>query len=200
VPSPALSLEWRDVRVKAALMARLKTIKWFNEWKLVPENVESVFTLMERAEEPLRLRDACMKVKVPFTLMHALIRGETKLQSRYLGILAARSQGHIDRCEDAAKELMEKGKPNQAEAAAFKAASDFHRWQAAKWDKELYGEQVEVNVKVESFAVLLRRVSERKLAAVRGEVVAEQTGDTLTLPAPVEDEPQLEREAQDRIS
>ncbi len=55
---------------------------------------------------------------------------------------------------------------------------------AGKLHRERYGEQVQHNVTVDAFGEMLRRVSERKLAAMRaGQVVEGQVVGAVSVPA-----------------
>lgn len=97
------------------------------------------------------------------------------------------------RADDLAHEALEVAAGASAQdTAPRKLRVDTNLKIAARWDRARYGEQVDVKVTVEPFAALLRRVSERKLAAARGEVVAEQAvPDTLTLMESVQDAGEL---------
>ena len=138
-------------------MARQVTIKRFDEWKLVAENVAAFFRLMEEGAEPLAFRDACVALKVPYTLMHAFVVANEELHARYRAILKAKGDRHAHEIEGISKTAKDRDS-----AAAAKVQIDAKKWLAEKWYKELYGEtlRVEKDVRIGIDPVLLGRAEE----------------------------------------
>lgn len=127
-------------------MVRKVTIAWFEGWKLEPENVEAFYALMEVGTEPgkpLRFRDACMALKVPYTLMHAHVMADEVLKARYDAVLAARADQLAHEALDDAESAVDRDT-----AAAARVKIEAKRWVAAKWDKERYGETLRVEKSV----------------------------------------------------
>jgi hypothetical protein len=158
-------------------MARQETVKRFEVWKQDPENIEAFFGLMERGEAPLRFRDACMQIKVPYTLMHAHVRSQEALHERYLAILAAKA----DNLAHERLEIADNVKADRDAVAKAKLQCDVRDGLAAKWNKELYGETLRVE-KTVSVGVdiglrgraseLLARIAGRAPVLIEGEATA----------------------------
>lgn len=160
-------------------MAQKRTAAKFAEWVKVPENVEAFFGLMERQDKPLRFRDACFSIPVPYTLMHSFVDGNDVLKARYMAVLKARAQEMQDKREDIANKILRKKNVQTAEVAAAKLACDVYEGQAAKWNKELYGEtlRVEKTINVSADAGLLGTAGEllKRLSAPTVRSLPEKT-------------------------
>lgn len=158
-------------------MAQKRTAARFEQWKLEATNIEAFFDLMERAEKPLRFRDACFSIGVPYTLMHAHMKATPEVKARYYAILAARSDELVHESLDDAEAAHDRDS-----AAVAKVKFDAKRWVASKWDKELYGEQATDSAQgvpgdraLLSFASeLLKLVKQPEPRVVDGEMLPEQ--------------------------
>ncbi len=134
-------------------MPRLKTIRRFEEWKKVPENIEGFFRLLEGdvGVKPLRFRDACLGAKVPYTLMYVHLHGEPELKARYESILAARADDMMHERLDIAKNV----EPERDKVAKAKLECEVLGSTASYWDRERYGERPEVAVNVTQWVLRL---------------------------------------------
>jgi hypothetical protein len=158
------------------LMAKLKTIRRFEEWVKDPANVEGFFRLMEGTDggEALRFRDACMAQKVPYTLMHAHMNATPELRARYDAVLSALADQAMHESVVIADEV--EGEENAAVVSAAKLRAEIRHKVAAKWDQERYGEKSGPDSGARSAAVdvallgtateLLRIARERRQARV----------------------------------
>jgi hypothetical protein len=145
-------------------MARQTTIKAFEQWKLVPENVDGFFALLE-GDEKLTFRNATVAIKQPYTLMWRLVNDSEELKARYDSILAARG----DRLAQERLEIADGVKPDRDEVAKARLQVDVRDSLASKWNRERYGEtiRVERDVRVGVDVTLRGRASEL-LARIAG--------------------------------
>jgi hypothetical protein len=165
-------------------MVRKVTAQRFEEWSAIPDNVNVFFRLLEGVgiEKPMRFRDACFAIPVPYTLMHAFVMRDAALKARYDAVLAAKA----DQLEHEALEIADKVEPDRDHVAKAKLQVDTRHALASKWDRDRYGDRLQidkqVNVTVDAgllgtAADLLRVVSTAGPRVIDAE-------DTLTLPAP----------------
>jgi hypothetical protein len=127
-------------------MAHKPTVKLFDLWRQEPANVEGFFRLMEEsggAHRAMKFRDACVKVGVPYTLMYGLVRADPVLKARYEALRAANAELLVHAALDAAE-----GAEDKDSAAVAKVQADTYLRVAASWDKEVYGEHVQVSKSV----------------------------------------------------
>lgn len=156
---------------------------------MVPENVEGFFRLMEGevGKPGLRFRDACMAAKVPYTLMYGFVANDVELKARYEALLAAKA----DAMAHEALDIADKVRPDRDHVAKAKLQVETRHALASKWDRDRYGErlQVDKHVSVSVDAGLLGTAADLlKVASTRPERVIEHEPDTVTLPAPQEGE------------
>lgn len=117
-------------------MARLTTIRWFeNEWSKDVENIEAFFRLVE--EKDKRFRDACMELKVPYTLMHKFVKETPGLRARYDALLEAKAHDLMERRKAIADGAVG---ADQAGVSAAKLQCEVYEGNAKYWDKHLYGD------------------------------------------------------------
>ena len=123
-------------------MPRQQTVKRFEEWKADPANIERFFALIAGGETTFR--DACMvELKVPYTLMFALIRGDNAdpvLKQRYIDLRKAMAEQDIDETVPIADGV--EGSESMAAVAAARLRVETRQHRAAKWNREIYGDQV----------------------------------------------------------
>lgn len=168
-------------------MVRKVTIARFEEWRAKPENVEAFFRLMEGREgkKPLRFRDACFELKVPYTLMHGFIHADDGLKRRYERLLEALA----DQLAHERLEIADKVKPDRDEVAKAKLQCEVRESLESKWYRERYGDkiQIEKNVNVSVDAGLLGTAADLLRMASTAQPRVIESEDTLTLPAPKDD-------------
>ena len=166
-------------------MVRKVTIARFEEWKAQAANVEGFFRLLEgtEAERPMRFRDACFALKVPYTLMHTFVHDGADLQRRYERVLEALA----DRMAHERLEIADKVAPDRDHVAKAKLQCEVRESLESKWFRERYGEriQIEKNVSVSVDAGLLGTAAELlRVASMAPEGRVLEHEDTVTLPAP----------------
>lgn len=161
-------------------MPRQKTIKRFEQWKEEAANIEEFFRLIEGVgiAKPLRFRDACVALKVPYTLMHAHMKASPDLKARYDAVRAA----NADQFAHEAVAIAD-GADEESKAGVMKAKLqvDTRLALASKWDRGDYGEtlRVEKSLTVGVDAALLGTASEllrlvaggRPMKVIEGEAV-----------------------------
>lgn len=162
-------------------MPRQKTIKRFEQWKEEAANVDGFFKLMEgTATVPgKRFRDACVVLKMPYTLMHAFVLGDEKLRARYDAVLAAKADDMMHESLKIARGVRKTNIPARVSAAKLEVET-MHAV-ASKWDRDRYGEtlRVEKAVTIGVDAALLGTASEllrlvaggRPMKVIEGEAV-----------------------------
>lgn len=117
-------------------MAQLKTIRWFLEWQKDEANVDEFFRLI--VEERKRFREACLALKVPFTLMYPFVHDGGEMQKRYDLALKAISHDLMERRHEVAEGVQ--GTEIPAQVSAAKLLCEVYEGTAKKWDKDRYGE------------------------------------------------------------
>jgi hypothetical protein len=142
-------------------MAQKRTQKYFELWRQVPRNIDSFF---EAIESGMRFRDACMALKVPYTLMYPLVHGDAALKLRYDALLAARADELARESLQIADET--KTETEMAAVQAAKLRVTTRHWLAEKWDRDRYGDggMSTGSAIAHGFAAALQRISERKRA------------------------------------
>ncbi len=163
-------------------MVRKVTAQRFEEWKAEPANVDAFFRLLEGVgiEKPMRFRDACFAIPVPYTLMHGFVHRDPVLKARYDAVLAAKADALAHESLAIADEVV----PDRDHVAKAKLQVETRHALIGKWDRDRYGEKIQVdrNVNVTVDAGLLGRAADLLRLASTKELVVE--GETLTLPAP----------------
>lgn len=158
-------------------MARKRTMQLFEEWSRHPENIEAFWARLE-ADEKLTFRDACYSGRIPYMAMYRLVHDTPAILERYQGILKARAHQAIEQTVAIADEV----KPEKDEVAKAKLQVETRQAAASYWDRERYGQRVQVDksVSVHVDAGLVGLAGDLlKLASTREKVVE---GQTLTLP------------------
>lgn len=122
-------------------MPRLKTIRAFVEWVKDEANIAELFRLI--VEDRMRLRDACMKLGRPYTLVYPFLHDGGAMQKRYEGALAALADDLMHERLQIADGV--KGSKNPVAVAAAKLRCEVREGNAAKWGKERYGEAFEAS-------------------------------------------------------
>lgn len=124
-------------------MPRQKTIKRFEQWKEDGANIDAFFRLIEGVgvAKPLRFRDACVALKVPYTLMHAHMKASPDLKARYDAVRAANADQFAHEAV-----VIADGADEESKAGVMKAKLrvDTRLALASKWDRGDYGETLRV--------------------------------------------------------
>lgn len=118
---------------------RLKTIKAFDEWKLDEENLAEFFRQI--VEERLRMRDACVAVKVPYRLMYPFLHDGGVMQARYEAALAAVGDDLMHERLAIARRVRESKTEIPAHVMAAKLDCDVLESTAKKWEPARYGDK-----------------------------------------------------------
>lgn len=156
-------------------MPKQKTIKAFDVWKLDAKNWDEFFRLI--VEDGLRLRDAAVKLKQPYTLVYPFIHDGGEMEKRYTAALKAVARDHMDETVPIADSVRKTTIP--ARVAAAKLAIEARQVYAAKADRERFGDvvRIEKEIKVTADAGLigvagdlLRLVKKPAPAALPGRV------------------------------
>lgn len=116
---------------------RAKTIRAFEEWSLVDENWEGFFRLIVEGDR-MRLRDACVAVKQPYSLVYPFLHDGGAMQKRYEAALAALADDLMHERLEIADSV--RSAKDQVTVAAAKLACDVRRENSEKWGRERYGE------------------------------------------------------------
>lgn len=125
----------------ASLMAvRQKTVRAFNEWKLDPKNWDEFFRLI--TEDRLSFRDATVRVKQPYTLVHPFVHDGAELEARYTAVLKAVARDYMDQTVPIADSV--RGTKIPAKVAAAKLAIEARQVYAEKADRERFGDVVRI--------------------------------------------------------
>jgi len=123
-------------------VAKLVTIKRFEEWSAKPENIDLFFSVIEGSGEQgkMAFRDACFdeRVNVPYTLMHAFVHSRPELKARYDAILAAKADELVHEALDDVADAVD-----IPSAAVARVKSDVKLKVASKWGRERYGDKQE---------------------------------------------------------
>ena len=148
-------------------------------WVALPGNVDGFFRVMEEVEGTAKMafRNACLEVRVPYTLMYRYVHGREELKARYDSFLAAKADLLVQEALEDVGEAVDKDS-----AAVAKVKSDVKLRVAEKWDRERYGERVQIDRAPEApggdaallgFASeLLRLVRKDEPRVIEGEKVA----------------------------
>ena len=123
-------------------MALKRSVEAFEMWVQIPGNVDRFFDAMELATGTGKMcfRDACYGVKVPYTLMYGYVHRDEVLKARYDAILASRADALVQEALDDVAEAEDKDT-----AAVAKVRADTKLRIAEKWDRERYGERVQID-------------------------------------------------------
>lgn len=118
-------------------MARQTTVKAFNEWVKDDAAVEG---FLQRVAEVGRLRDVCMALKKPYTLMHPYLHSTPELKARYDAARAA----WADKLHDEKLKIADR-KPKDMVDVSNKRLQCEVREQAAKaYNRDRFGDAVRV--------------------------------------------------------
>lgn len=125
-------------------MPRLKTIRAFDEvWKVDEANWTELFRLI--VEERLRLRDACVAMKVPYTLVYAFLNDGGAWQKRYEAALEAVADDLVHEALEIADEqaevVKEDGSKFDPDVPRDKLRVETRFRTASKWGKGRYGDK-----------------------------------------------------------
>lgn len=123
-------------------MALKRTEEAFAMWVEMPGNVDGFFRVMEEVEGTAKMafRNACMEVRVPYTLMYRYVHEDVELKARYDSFLAAKADLLVQEALEDVGEAVDKDS-----AAVAKVKSDVKLRVAEKWDRERYGERVQID-------------------------------------------------------
>jgi hypothetical protein len=173
-------------------MVQKRTVARFELWRQVPGNVDRFLEMLEKPREGeegksayVSFRDACHELRLPYLLMYRMVHDTPELLERYEGILRARSHHMVEQTVEIADEV----EPDRDHVAKAKLQVEVRQAAASYWDRERYGQriQVEKSVNVTVDAGLLGRAAELLGEVEVPERVVE--GETLTLPELPDAEP-----------
>ena len=138
-------------------------------WREVVELPETLQEIVQRVAEGERLKQVCRSKGWPYAVVAEWVAGNegaTKAYEQALRLAA----------DDLALETVAiADDAGPEEVAKAKHQTDVRLRLAGRLYRERYGEQVQHNVMVDSFGEMLKRVSERKLAAIKA---SQQPGDS----------------------
>lgn len=121
-------------------MARIKTTKEFYEWVKDDAAIDDV---LRRVAEGTKFSQVCKDIRRPYTLLYPYLHSTPELKARYEAALAARADDLMHETLEIADDL--KGSDSAAEVAAGKVRIDTRQKLASGWNRERYGEQVQIN-------------------------------------------------------
>jgi hypothetical protein len=159
-------------------MPRLKTIRAFERWSQDEANVED---LLRRVAGGTKLQKACLEVKQPYTCVYPFLHSTPELKARYEAALSAVAEGLVQDALEIAHDP--KRKIEQAAVADRKLRIETNQRTATWWNRERYGERLDVHRTIEASAddallgtvgELLRLAEQRRLPE---KVVAEVPQD-----------------------
>lgn len=111
-------------------------------WVQLPGNVDRFFEAMEgvKGTAKMAFRNACFGMKLPYTVMYAYVDGQPALKARYDAFLKSKADllAH-EALEDVAEAV------DKDSAAVAKVRADTKLRVAEKWDRERYGERVQID-------------------------------------------------------
>ena len=123
-------------------MAYKRTQEMVLVWVQVPGHIDRFFEAMENAEGTAKMafRNACFGLKLPYTVMYAYVDGQPELKARYDAFLKSKADllAH-EALEDVAAAM------DKDTAAVAKVRADTKLRIAEKWDRERYGERVQID-------------------------------------------------------
>lgn len=162
-------------------MPRLKTIRAFDQWKLEESNWEAFFGLIVEGElradgtrKQLSLRDACMAVKQPYTLVYPFLHDGGAMQKRYEGVLAAMADDLMHERLRIADDVLGSDVPSHVQAAAL--ACKVREENARSWGRERYGEAAEA---MRGTTVLIQVAALRELPAPKAALADVSDAETV---------------------
>lgn len=163
-------------------MPRKKTIRRFEEWASEPANIDEFFRLIldggvdeEGKRKPLRFRDACVALNVPYTLMYPLVHNTAELKERYDAVLRAKAHDYQEETIEIADSV--RGSTEPAEVGAAKLAIEARQVAASRLDRERFGDPKETG-RITAPVIL-------QIASLRGDVSVAATAPA-ALPRPLE--------------
>lgn len=121
-------------------MPRQKTVRAFDEWVTDAANIDEV---LRRVMGGTKLSKLCVEIKRPYTLLYPYLHSTPELKARYEAALAARADDLMHETLEIADAL--KGSDSAPEVAAGKVRIDTRQKIASGWNRERYGEQVQIN-------------------------------------------------------
>jgi hypothetical protein len=157
-------------------LARQVTIRTFEKWIADEANVLHVLELVAGG---LTLQKTSVKVKQPFTCLHAHFHSTPELEARYL---AAR-KAWVAAKKDEAVEIADSVVPDRDHVAKAKLRIDVIDNQAKAYDRDRWGDrvQVEKDVNVKMDAGLLGDMADLLKIAQTSKPPRVIEGETLTI-------------------
>lgn len=141
-------------------MVKKKTIAAFQDWAGDPDAVDS---LLQRIADGVKLRDACLEARMPYTLVYPFLNSDSRLKARFEAARASVAESLMDdRLELREKALSAR---ESHEVMGVKVAAEIMESTAKAWNRERYGEQqapaVSVNINVADVTREIRELEAR---------------------------------------
>lgn len=124
-------------------MARIKTTKEFYEWVKDDAAIDDV---LRRVAEGTKFSQVCKDIKRPYTLLYPYLHSTPELKARYEAALAARADDLMHETLEIADAL--EGSDSAPEVAAGKVRIDTRQKIASGWNRERYGERLQLDKEV----------------------------------------------------
>lgn len=123
-------------------MAYKRTQEMVGLWVQVPGNIDGFFQTMEGVEGTAKqaFRNACFGLKLPYTVMYAYVDGQPELKARYDAFLKSKADLLAHEALADVEAAVDKDT-----AAVAKVRADTKLRIAEKWDRERYGERVQID-------------------------------------------------------
>ena len=148
-------------------------------WERDREDPVTVTVIVQRVAEGERLKQICRSRGWPYALVAQWVSESEEVAKAYEQALRLAA-------DDLAMETVGIADAAQPEdVAVAKHRTDIRLKLASRLHRERYGEQVQHNVTIDPFGEMLKRVSDRKLKALRAEQTQGEVieGQCVTLPA-----------------
>lgn len=141
-------------------MVQKKTIARFEIWS---HDAEAVDALLQRIADGVKLRDACMEVSMPYTLVYPFLNADPQLKARFESARAAVAESLMDDRLQLKDKALAAGESH--EVMGVKVAAEIMESTAKAWNRERYGEQkdpvVSVNINVADITREIRELEGR---------------------------------------
>ena len=130
-------------------------------WAEARDLAETLEEILQRVCEGERLKQVCRSKGWPYAVVAKWVaEGEERVKAYEAALRIASDEMALETVEIA-------DGASQEDIAVAKHRTDVRLKLASRLYRERYGEQVQHNVMVDSFGEMLKRVSERKLAALK---------------------------------
>ena len=148
-------------------------------WREVVELPETLQEIVQRVAEGERLKQVCRSKGWPYSVVAQWMANNEAATKAYEQALRLAADDlaleTIEIADEQAAVEKENGDVYDPDVGRDKLRVDTRLKVASRLYRDRYGEQVQHNVMVDSFGDMLKRVSERKLAAIKA---SQQPGDS----------------------